>query len=207
MALSAFLQMRLWPLCMQINKCEKPMIVHRPDVCVVFKEQNNNLAAGSNLFRIPILICKIEGLKDIWGDGEQQSKGIEEACYALAFLQENYIIFVYAHHFEFVIVKWNPYTGSIDTEREIVYLQQDGDLLLDKLFHITKTIVKMLVKQLTSGKCLLEITFPRYRQLGFDGINIFHSHRNVCPNCWYIHTASFAPQLFYANPNFLPQFE
>ena len=71
MALSAFLQTHLWPLCMQINKCEKPMIVHWPDICVVFKEQNNNLAAGSNLFRIPILICEIEGLKDIWGDSKQ----------------------------------------------------------------------------------------------------------------------------------------
>ena len=83
---------------MQMNKCEKPMIVHRPDVCVVFKEQNNNLTAGSNLFRIPILICEIEGLKDIWGDGKQQSKVIEEACYALAFILENYIIFVYVMH-------------------------------------------------------------------------------------------------------------
>ena len=68
-------------------------------------------------------------------------------------------------------------------------------------------IVKMLFKQLTSGKRLLEIAFACYRQLGFDGINIFHPHRNVCPYCWYIHTASFTPQLFYANPNFLPQFE
>ena len=159
------------------------------------------------VFRIPILICEIEGSKDIWGDGEQQSKAIEEACYALAFILENNILFVYAHQFEFVIIKWNPYTGSIDIEREIVYLQQDGDVLLDKLFHITKMIVKMLIKQLTSGKCLLEIAFAHYRQLGFDGINIFQPHRNVCPNCWYIHTASFTPQLFYANPNFLPQFE
>ena len=192
---------------MRNNKCEKPTIVHRPDICVVFKEQNNNLAAGSNLFRIPILICEIEGSKDIWGDGEQQSKAIEEACYALAFILENYIIFVYARRFEFVVVKRNPYTGSIDIEREIVYLQQDGDVLLDKLLHITKTIVKMLVKQLTSGKCLLEIAFPCYRQLGFDRINIFYPHRNICPNCWYIHTVAFTPQLFYANPNFLPQFE
>ena len=170
-ALSVFLQMCAWPLWN--NKCEKPTIVHRRDVCVVFKEQNNNLTAGSNLFRIPILICKIEGSKDIWGNGEQQSKAIEEVCYALAFIPENYIIFVYACQFEFVIIKQNPYTALIDIEREIVYLQQDGDVLLDKLLHITKTIVKMLVKQLTSGKCLLEIAFPHYRQLGFNGINIF----------------------------------
>ena len=154
MAVSAFLQMHTWPLCMRNNKCEKPTIVHQPDVCVVFKEQHNNLDAGSNLFRIPILICEIEGSKDILGDGKQQSKAIEEACYALAFILENYIIFVYAHHFEFVIVKCNPYTGSIDIEREIVYLQQDRDVLLDKLFYITKTIVKMLIKQITSGKQL-----------------------------------------------------
>ena len=146
-------------------------------------------------------------VKRYLGDGEQQSKAIEEACYALAFIPENYIIFVYAHRFEFVIVKQNPYTGLIDIERVIVYFQQDGDVLLDKLFHITRMIVKMLVKQLTSGKRLLEIAFACYRQLGFDGINIFHPYRNVCPNCWYIHTAPFTSQLFYANPNFLPQFE
>ena len=63
MALSAFLQTCAWPLCIQNNKCEKPTIVHRPDVCVVFKEQNNNLTAGSNLFRIPILICESKGQK------------------------------------------------------------------------------------------------------------------------------------------------
>ena len=153
------------------------------------------------------MICEIEVSKDTWGNGKQQSKAIEEACNALAFILENYIIFVYAHWFEFVIVKRNLYTGLIDIEREIVYLQQDGDVLLDKLLHITKTIVKMLVKQLTSGKRLLEIAFPHYRQLGFDGINIFYPHRNVCPNCWYIHTLAFTPQRFYANPNFLPQFE
>ena len=79
-ALSGFLQMRVWPLCMQNNKCEKPTIVHQLDVCVIFKEQNNNLAACSNFFQIPILICKIEGSKDIWSDGKQQSKAIEEAC-------------------------------------------------------------------------------------------------------------------------------
>ena len=206
-ALSVFLQTCAWPLCMRNNKCEKSTIVHQPDVCVVFKEQNNNLAAGSNLFRIPILICEIEGSKDIWGNGKQQSKAIEEACYALVFILENYIIFVYAPRFEFVIVKRNLYIGLIDIEREIVYLQQDGDVLLNKLLHITKTIVRMLVKQLTSGKCLLEIAFPHYRQLGFYGINIFYPHRNVYPKCWYIHTVAFTPQLFYANPNFLPQFE
>ena len=153
------------------------------------------------------MICEIEGSKDIWGDGKQQSKAIEEAGYALALNPENYIIFVYARRFEFVVIKRNPYTGLIDIEREIVYLQQDRDVLLDKLLHITKTIVKMLVKQLTSGKRLLEIAFPCYRQLGFNGINIFYPHRNVCQNCWYIHMLAFTPQLFYANPNFLPQFE
>ena len=71
---------------------------------------------------LPILICEIEGSKDIWGDGEQQSKAIEEVCYALAFIPENYIMFVYSYRFEFVVVKRNPYTGSIDIEREIVYL-------------------------------------------------------------------------------------
>ena len=37
MALSAFLQMCAWPLCVQNVQCEKPMIVHHPDVCIVFR--------------------------------------------------------------------------------------------------------------------------------------------------------------------------
>ena len=37
MALSAFLQMCAWPLCVQNVQCEKPMIVHQPDVCIVFR--------------------------------------------------------------------------------------------------------------------------------------------------------------------------
>ena len=38
MALSALLQHRTWPLCMKNPQCEKPTFIHRPDVCVVFKE-------------------------------------------------------------------------------------------------------------------------------------------------------------------------
>ena len=57
------------------------------------------------MFRIPILICEIEGSKSVWGEGEQESKAIEEACYALAFIPENYIIFVYPRRFEFLVCK------------------------------------------------------------------------------------------------------
>ena len=65
--LSAFLQTRAWPLCVRNVQCEKPTIVHRPDVCVVLKELANNVPAGRNMFRIPILICEIEGSKKCLG--------------------------------------------------------------------------------------------------------------------------------------------
>ena len=66
-ALSAFLQTQTWPLCIQNNPCEKPTIFHRPDVCVVFKELNNLVPAGRNMFYILVLICKIEGSKKCLG--------------------------------------------------------------------------------------------------------------------------------------------
>ena len=104
-ALSAFLQTRTWLLCVQNNPCEKPTIVHQPDVCVVFKELNNLVPAGRNMFHISVVICEIEWSKSVWGEGEQESKAMEEACYALAFIPENYVIFVYARKFEILICK------------------------------------------------------------------------------------------------------
>ena len=86
MALSALLQTHAWLLCVWNVQCEKPMIVHWPDVCIVFKELTNVVPAGRNIFRIPILICEIEGSKSVWGEGEQESKVIKEACYALTFI-------------------------------------------------------------------------------------------------------------------------
>ena len=91
--------------------------------------------------------------------------------------------------------------GSINIEKQIVYMQQDGDTLRDKLISVTKTIVKMLIKQFTCGKRLIDIALPLCRQMGWDGIDIFHPHKNVCPTCWHIQTLAFAPQTFYASPN------
>ena len=138
-AFLAFLQTRTWPLCVQNDKCEKSTIVHWPDVCIVYKELHNLIPAGGNMFRILIFICEVEGLKSVWGEGEQESKAIEETCYALSFIPENYIIFIYARRFEFLTCKCNPYTGSIDIEKQIVYIQQDGDTLRDKLISVMKT--------------------------------------------------------------------
>ena len=103
------------------------------------------------MFRIPIFICEVEGSKSVWGEGEQESKAIEEVCYALSFILENYIIFIYARRFEFLACKRNPYMGSINIEKQIVYMQQDGDTLRDKLMSVTKTIVKMLIKHVVKG--------------------------------------------------------
>ena len=85
------------------------------------------------MFHILVLICEIEGSKSVWGEGEQESKAIEEACYALLFIPENYVIFVYARRFEILVCKRNPYTGSIEMEKEIVYMQHDGDRLVEKI--------------------------------------------------------------------------
>ena len=150
------------------------------------------------MFRILVLICEIEGSKSVWGEGEQESKAIEEAYYTLVFILENYVIFVYASRFEILVCKQNPYTGSIDLEKEKVCMQQDSDRLAEKLIYIMKKIVKMLIKQFTCGKRLIDIAIPCYRQIGWDGINIFHPHKNVCPTCWQIDILTFAPQMFDA---------
>ena len=207
LALSAFLQHPTWPLCTQVNHCQKPTIVHRPDVCIVFQEQNQFVPQGGQNFRVPILICEVEGSKDTWGEGEKESKAIEEACYALAFIPENYILFVYARRCELFVCKRNPYTGSIDIEKQIVYVQREGDTFKEKWSEICTTITKILVKQLTTRKQLIELTLPRLRQNGVDGIDIFHPHKNVCRTCWSIQTIAFAPAMLGANPNEIPQFE
>ena len=90
------------------------------------------------------------------------------------------------------------HTGSIDIEKQIVYMQQDGDTLRVKLISVMKTIVKMLIKQFTCGKRLIDIALPLYRQMGWDGINIFHPHKNVCLTCWHIwHLKCFMLALIY----------
>ena len=71
-ALSGFLQTRTCPLCVRNDKCEKPTIVHGPDVCIVYKELHNLIPAGGNMFRIPIFICEVEGLKSVWGEGSKK---------------------------------------------------------------------------------------------------------------------------------------
>ena len=137
----------------EITNVKKPTIVHRQDVCVVFKEQNNNLAAGSNLFRIPILIFEIKGSKRYLGQWwtTKQSNRRSMLCSCL-YSGELYYICI---HSPVWICRRQAQTCTlvlIDVEREIVYLQQDGDVLLNKLLHITKIIVKMLVKQLNKWK-------------------------------------------------------
>ena len=194
-------------MCTKPAQCQKPTVVHRPDLAVVFEELRQHVPNGANKFKIPILICEIEGAKNVWGEGEQESKAFEEASYSLAFVPENYIVFVYPRRCEIIICKRNPHTGSLDLEREIVYFQDDGDIFREKMMYLCNLIVKIIVKQLTQGKTLIELAMPRYRQMGWDGINLFHPYHTVCNPCWYIPDASSATRIFNNNPNNIPQFE
>ena len=207
LSLSAFLQHPTWPICGNPTQCRKPTVVHRPDVAVVFEELQVHVPNGVNKFKIPLLICEIEGSKDVWGEGEQESKAIEEACYSLTFLPENYILFVYPRRCELIVCRRNPYTGSLDLEHKVIYFQHDGDAFRDKMMYLCQQIINILVKQLTHGKTLIELAIPCYRQMGWDGINIFHPWVNVCNPCWYIPDAASATQIFNNNPNNIPQFE
>ena len=205
--LSAFLQHRSWPVCHQQQPCEKPTIVHQPDVAVVLREGQHLVPNNCNQYHVPILICEIEGSKDVWGQGEQQSKALEEACYSLAFILENYIIFVYPRCWEVICCTHNPHTGTIDVESEVVHLQQDGDVLMEKMKYICEVVIKIFVRQLTIGKRLIELVLPRYRQSGLDAINIFHPPKNVCHQCWNLVDIDEVTAFFNNNPNNLPQFE
>ena len=205
--LSAFLQHPTWPLCPKADPCRKPTLVHRPDLCVVYEELANSVPVGRNQYKLPIFICEIEGSKDVWGDGEHESKAIEEVCYSLPFILENYILFVYHIRFEVWCCKRNPHTSTIDIQCETIHLQQDGDSFRDKLVFLTGTIIEIIVKQLMSGKALLDIALPCYRQMGCDGINIFHPPTNVCDRCWCLGNPTVASNLCFANPNNVPMFE
>ena len=204
MDLSAFLQHKSWPMCTKTTPCSKPTLIHKPDLCIVFEE--SNAPNGYNSFHLPILICEIEGAKDVLR-GKQESKAVEEACYSLPFFPENYVVFVYEDRWEMWVCKRNPHASTVDIQKEITYIQQDSDTLRDNLFYLTKNIIKIIIKQITTAKTLIDIALPAYRQNGYDGINNFHPYTNTCLTCWLIPHPMLSSQYLTTNPNDVPQFE
>lgn len=204
--LSAFLQHHSWPLCALNPKCQKPTVIHHPDIAVVFEESRQTRPLGASPFRIPILICEIEGSKDVWGGGEQESKALEEALYSLAFTPINFLIFVYHNRWELISCKRNTDTSTIDLEQETVYLQTDGDNFQDKMIYIIKCIIKILVKQLTSGKIAMEDSVQSFRQNGAQPPTA-NINTQICNNCWVLLNPWIATLTFNQNPNNQPQFE
>ena len=205
--LSGLLQHNTWPLCPNTVQCSKPTVIYQPDVSIMYTEPKDDIPLNCNQFCIPMFVCEIEGAKDVWGEGEQESKAIEEACYGLAFIPHMYILFIYAHHWVLVYFKHNPYTGTIDLEQKRVPIQQDGDIFRDKWYTLCCAIVKILVKQLTSGKRLIELGIPRHRENGCDAPNIYHPPTHVCNHCWSVEHPDYSVDYFYYNPTNIPSLE
>ena len=175
--LSALLQHPTSPTCLLNAPCEKPTITHHPDLAIMYVEPQHLLPNHSNPFQIPVL------------------------------LPESYVLLVYAHSWDIISCKRNPYTGTIDIEHETIHMQQDGDTFQDKMYHICETIIKIIVKQLTTGKRLIELAIPHHRQNGCDGLNMFHIYKTVCIDCWCIDNPRDLSRIFYNNPNNIPSFE
>ena len=103
--LSLYLQQVNWPTCPlgNIGPCSPPTLVHKPDIAVLLLERPATwpLPGQGAIFRIPILLVEVEGGKDVWGASEQESKVTEELVHSLAFVKQNYTLFIYNNRWEF----------------------------------------------------------------------------------------------------------
>ena len=165
--LSLYLQQPLWPNCVLVNvgACYPSTLTHRPDVAVLLLERpaTRPLPGQSGIYRIPILLVEVEGGKDVWGASEQESKAMEELTHSLAFVEQNYCLFVYNNRWEFWEGKRNETTSTVDLTSEIIWIQDGGNVYQTKINRILDLIIMALVKQLLSGEVTIAAQIAAYR--------------------------------------------
>ena len=165
--LSLYLQQPTWPTCVLANvgACSPPTLTHRPDVAVLLLERpaTRPLPGQGSIYRIPILLVEVEGGKDVWGASEQESKAMEELIHSLAFVEQNYCLFVYNNRWEFWEGKRNETTSMIDITSEIIWIQNGGNVYETKMDRILDLIIMALVKQLVSGEVTIAAQVAAYR--------------------------------------------
>ena len=105
----------------------------------------------------------MEGGKDVWGASEQESKAMEELIHSLAFVEQNYCLFVYNNRWEFWEGKRNETTSTIDLTSEIIWIQGGGNVYQTKINRILDLIIMALVKQLLSGEVTIAAQIAAYR--------------------------------------------
>ena len=163
--LSSFLQTPIWPYCQKRNrKCSPPNVIHRPDVAIMFKELPQNPPGDHTPFRVPIMLVEIEGDGGTWGEGEWESKALEEACISLAFIPHVPLIIVYPTRWEIWWISRDPQNGRIVMAMKPYYLQCKGEELRGVLHQLTEHIVQLLAKQLTTATAILRKMFSILRQ-------------------------------------------
>ena len=212
--LSKFLQMRRWLLCPnQGRRCRKRNLVHRPDIAVIYEEPHTTRPQNQYPYLVPIFIFKIEGAKDIWGSGEQESKALEEACATLAFMPDMFLLFIYHNQFEFWYLERNPADGSIDVTSHPIYVQHSGEMpFCTSMQKVLANIIGILVQQLVRNGNIIWMSIVEYHNANLEA---YHDPRPgqgayACPNCWVLPhplSASNHCMQFINNPPMLPQFE
>ena len=65
----------------------------------------------------------MEGGKDVWGAMEQEEKAMEEVVNTLAFMEQNYCLFIYNNRWEFWKVKRMEVTSTVDLTCETIWVQ------------------------------------------------------------------------------------
>ena len=207
--ISKFLQTRYWPYCTKAGKCEKKTIVHRPDIAVIHEESVIGKPLNSFPYRIPIFFIEIEGEVS----GEQEHKALEEAASSLAFIPEQYLLFIYWNRWEFWISKRDPVHGFIDVTSHTIFMQEGGQIQFRaQMQKVTELIVSILVKQLSFGTNIMRLSMSGYRRRGLHAYYDPPVGRGtaVCPQCWVLPTTASASKYCNAhngNEQFLPQFE
>ena len=211
---SKFLQTTQWPECQnQMNKCQKRTLVHKPDLAVIYKEPATTVPANRFPYRVPILIIKIEGSKDMWGAGEQETKVLEEASSTLAFMPDTYVVFVYGNRFEFCYLERNPFDGSIDCTSYPIYVQHSGeDPFRESLKKVVENLGGILVRQIVRNGNIIRQSIIEYRNANLQAYRNPRRGQGTfcCPNCWVLphpFSATAHCTQYANNQAMLPQFE
>ena len=106
-------------------ECQAPTFVHKPHAAVLLLERTTQRPqpGQGGYFKIPILICEVEGGKDIWGAMKQEAKAMEEVVNTLTFMEQNYCLFIYNNRWEFWKAKRMEVTSTVDITCETIWVQ------------------------------------------------------------------------------------
>ena len=156
---------------------------------MIYQEPATTVPPNRYPYKVPILIIEIEGAKDVWGAGEQESKALEEACSTLAFMPDTYLLFIYHNRFEFWYLVRNPADGTIDCTSYPIYVQHGGEVpFRESMTKVIENILGIMVRQLVRNGPIIRRSIIEYRSALLEAYQ--HPRAGTanycCPNCWVL---------------------